>query len=177
MASPETTRTTWAIPLTGLIACAFACSAAQAQLSKQRIAEAAACGIQQALLESPGHYVIAIVEHPGRILCEGAACTESLKIIKLLASRTPSGRRYGDSAIDMEASQETQTMPRGFRSFVVAIPVKNAAAYYLPITHGPVDQQDERTEEAAVKLAFGPPVGPLCKKTLPKTFRMLKATE
>jgi len=54
---------------------------ASAQI-RQQLTDTSACGIQVALLESPGHYVIAIVEHPGKLDCNDRSCTESLKIVK-----------------------------------------------------------------------------------------------
>jgi hypothetical protein len=171
------TSTRSALCAMGFIVCVFICHAADAQLSDRQLSETFACGIQQALLKSPGQYVIAVVEHPGRVYCDENGCVESLKVVKLFASRTFSGHRYTDATVDIEASRDAQTMPRGFRSFVVATPVQRSGQYYLPITHGPVDLDDERAEQAAVKLAFGPPIGELCKKTLPASFRILKAKE
>src|SRR5215831_18195657 len=128
----------------GLISLAGVFCIAWSQANRQVLTETAACGIQQALLKSPGHYVIAIVEHPGRFECTETSCVESLRIVKTFASRVPSGRHYLEPTIDVEASRDSPRPPKGLRSFVVAVPLAYTGEYYLPIIHGPVDEQDER---------------------------------
>jgi hypothetical protein len=157
------------------VVCAFASGAAYSQMTQQQLTESAACGIQQALLKSPGEYVIAVVVHPGAVDCLDGPCKEPLKIVRMFASRTNLGRKFSDQTLNVEAAKDSRLLPEGFRSFVVATPVPFTSLYYLPITHGPVDKLDERNEEAAVRLAFGPPIGALCKKTLPASFRLLRS--
>lgn len=129
------------------------------------------CVLRQIIKRSPNHYLIAFVERSDAETCTAGKCFESLKIVKVLASKAPEGVDFPTS---ITVSSNRRGMPEemyksggelgpGTKEFVILLPEPETGGYYAKSRHAPISAKVEESETRAVHLAVDEsPSAPVC---------------
>ncbi len=82
----------------------------------------ATCTLELQVSRSPSHYIIATVEHTGKLECSAQRCVEELHIVRLFALRRPDGKTAMSSFWVLTTSI-AQSFPPGTRTIGSFVPV------------------------------------------------------
>ncbi|MGB9330010.1 MAG: hypothetical protein WCB10_04505 [Steroidobacteraceae bacterium] len=80
------------------------------------------CTLELQVSRSPSHYIIATVEHTGRLECSAQPCVEELHIVRLFALRRPDGKTAVSSFWVLTTSV-AQSFPSGTRTIGSFVPM------------------------------------------------------
>ncbi len=72
-------------------------AAAAAEPSTQDLFDLNTCTIETMIARSEDHYVVAVLEHIGKLRCDAGICVETVQIVQLIAAHTPDGRPIGST--------------------------------------------------------------------------------
>jgi hypothetical protein len=147
--------------------------AAAAEPSAQDWIDANSCSIEVTIGRSRDHYVIAVVQHLGKARHDAGNCVETLKIVQLLAARTPDGRPIG-STIDVMCRGATGAVgadPTGVKILGVYLPDPRGNFYLGAVELTPAEAEEVANFEQAAKIAVAAPAGaPECLKPFPQSI-------
>jgi len=134
---------------------------------------AAICTIQLSVDESPNHFLIAVLEHLGKVRCAADGCVETLRVLRVFAAQRPDGTTFPAtidvSGPDRETSRHTgesaKPLPVGYTEIGIYLPSPTAGLYYGSSTSAPSEPQLESLYAKAVGPALAAPRGaPACVK-------------
>jgi hypothetical protein len=128
---------------------------------------ATSCAIQMSLVRSPNNYLIAVLEHLGKIECAHNVCTETLRVVRTIAARRPEGGAFGET-IDVLLINAPSTsgngapaplLPTGHTEIGIYVPAPVTQAFYSASMMSPVTPQLESIWTRAVNAVNAAPAG------------------
>ena len=129
--------------------------------------DAISCSIQMSLARSPNNYLIAVLEHLGKVDCAHDVCTETLRVVRTIAARRPEGSAFG-ATIDVllinapSASVNgapAPVLPIGHTEIGIYVPAPVTRAFYSSSMMSPVTPQLETIWTRAVNAVNAAPAG------------------
>ena len=134
-----------------LLLCGALCGGAEtlSPEMQRQLLDMATCALELQVSRSPGHYIIATVEHTGKLECSAQPCVEELHIVRLFALRRPDGKTAVSSFWVLSTSI-AQSFPPGTRTIGSFVPT---SAFPGPTPESRVGQEVYAGTEATPVLA------------------------
>jgi hypothetical protein len=126
-----------------LLFCLISASTSIAESSADYSIRQASCSIELSMYQSPTHYLVAVVEHPGEMQCQGTKCVETLSIVRVLGSGVQRESPLGTIRISFGATNgrpKNEPYPKGMRTVGVYVPDANTEFYALLSEAWPVSE-------------------------------------
>jgi len=129
--------------------------------------DATSCSIQTSLARSPNDYLIAVLEHLGKVECAHNVCTETLRVVRTIAARRPKGSAFG-ATIDVLLIKPLSTsgngapaplLPTGHTEIGIYVPAPVTQAFYSSSIMSPVTPELESIWTRAVNAVNAAPAG------------------
>jgi hypothetical protein len=129
--------------------------------------DATSCSVQMNLARSPNNYLIAVLEHLGKVECAHNVCTETLRVVRTIAARRTEGSTFG-ATIDVLLIKAPSNsvngapappLPTGHTEIGIYLPAPVTQAFYSSSMMSPVTPQLEAIWTRAVNAVNAAPAG------------------